>query len=260
MPLLPREHGAYGQLTFPIATAFAVSGFTVPASAVAAVAVAGFLMHEPAKVMLGQRGARASRERGREAVLWLAVWVAVMVVAGLVTFATTPPTMRWSLLVPALPASVLAAATFKNREKSPSGEVASALAFSGVAVPMVLLAGAPLISGMAIAVPFALLFVSGTLAVRVVILRVRGGGDVRAMAATRQVVMWLAAGAAIALMWAVGVNVLPFSVLLAAAPGLAVAVAVAARPPSPARLRALGWTLVTVSLVTAAITIAAARL
>jgi hypothetical protein len=150
--------------------------------------------------------------------------------------------------------------TCLNREKSPLGEVASALAFSAVAVPIVLLAGAPLIRGLAIAIPFALLFVSGTLAVRVVILRVRGGGDVRAMAATRHAVMWLVAGAAIVLTWATAVTLLPLSVLLAAAPGLMVAVAVAGRPPSPARLRALGWTLVTVSAVTAIVTIAAARL
>ena len=125
---------------------------------------------------------------------------------------------------------------------------------------MVLLTGAPLISGIAIAVPFALLFVSGTLAVRVVILRVRGGGDVRAVATTRQVVMWLAASAVIALTWAIAVNVLPFSVLVAAVPGLTAAVVVAVCPPSPARLRTLGWTLVTVSAMTAIITIAAARL
>ena len=31
MALLPKEHGAYGQLAFPLVTAFAVAGVTMPA-------------------------------------------------------------------------------------------------------------------------------------------------------------------------------------------------------------------------------------
>ena len=48
------------------------------------------------------------------------------------------------------------------------------------------------------------------------------------------------------------------AVLLACAPGLITASIVAARPPAPARLRSLGWTLVAISTLTAAIVIATA--
>src|SRR5688572_12248058 len=50
--MLPREHGAYGQVAFPILTAFLVSDITVAGLLIAAAVVAGFLAHEPAAVLL----------------------------------------------------------------------------------------------------------------------------------------------------------------------------------------------------------------
>jgi hypothetical protein len=158
--------------------------------------------------------------------------------------------------VPLVPALLLAVATVKGREKSWYGEVAASLAFAGVAVPLSMAAGASIETAFAVAVPFVLLFVASTLAVRVVILQVRRGGDRRAAAATRRAAFVLAGGGVVALAGAALRDVLPGSVLAAAAPGLATAATVAARPPSPAHLRALGWTLVAVSIVTAVIVIA----
>jgi hypothetical protein len=135
--------------------------------------------------------------------------------------------------------------------------VVASLAFAGTAVPIAMAAGAPLATALAVAIPFVLLFVASTLAVRVVILQVRRGGDRRAAATTRRAAFVVAALGAMLLAWAALHHVLPSAVLTAAAPGLATAAVVAARPPSPARLRILGWTLVVVSIVTAAIVIAA---
>jgi hypothetical protein len=53
----------------------------------------------------------------------------------------------------------------------------------------------------------------------------------------------------------VSTGALPLTVVAAAAPGLATSVLVAARPPAPTRLRTLGWTLVGVSIATAAIVV-----
>jgi hypothetical protein len=44
-------------------------------------------------------------------------------------------------------------------------------------------------------------------------------------------------------------------VIVASAPGLITAAIVTMRPPSPAHLRRLGWTLVAVSLLTAVIVV-----
>jgi hypothetical protein len=154
----------------------------------------------------------------------------------------------------------LALSTIRGREKSWYGEVAAALAFSSVVVPMVVTAGHSLEKALTIALPFALLFVTTTLAVRVVILRVRGGGNPRATATTRRAAFALAGGATAVLLWAVSTDILPVTVFFAAAPGLGVTTVIAARPPGPARLRMLGWTLVAVSVLTALTTITAARL
>ena len=51
--MLPREHGAYGQIAFPTLTAFLVSDVSVAGLLIAAAVVAGFLAHEPAAVLLG---------------------------------------------------------------------------------------------------------------------------------------------------------------------------------------------------------------
>jgi hypothetical protein len=165
---------------------------------------------------------------------------------------------RWSLAVPALPAALLAVAMVRGREKSWYGETAAALAFSAAALPVAIAAGAATEVAWAVVVPFAALFTTTTLAVRVVILRVRGGGDPTAAAATRRATLAIAAASAGVVTALVLAGWLPWWVALAAAPGPLVATAVVLRPPSPARLRVLGWTLVGVSTLTAVIVVVAA--
>ena len=53
-------------------------------------------------------------------------------------------------------------------------------------------------------------------------------------------------------------GLLSSAVLVAAAPGLLTAAVIATWPPSPAHLRTIGWTLVAVSAITAAIVVVTA--
>ena len=255
---LPREHGAYGQIAFPLVAAFAVAGVSTPAVLLSVTVIAGFLAHEPAAIAFGLRGSRARRELGVSAVRGLGVCLAIGAAAALTAAIVMDSAVRWSLAVPAIPAAVLATAMFTGREKTWYGEAAAALAFAGLAIPLTMAAGASIDVALAVAIPFALLFTTTTLAVRVVILRVRGGGDPRATAATQRATLTISA-AAFALMailtWA---GWLEPPVMVAAAPGLLMAVGVAARPPAAARLRSLGWSLVAVSTLTALIVVATA--
>jgi hypothetical protein len=116
-------------------------------------------------------------------------------------------------------------------------------------------AGASLADAAAVATPFALMFMASTLAVRTVILRVRAGGNERATANTRRSVFALTAAAAGILVWLAAVEILSAATLLSATPGLLAACAISAYPPPPARLRAVGWTLVAVSVLTAVLVI-----
>ena len=259
MSLLPREHGAYGQITFPLLTALAVAGVSTAGLLFIACVVAAFVAHEPATVLLGFRGPRARRELHQRARWWLGSCLAVCAVTGLGALVAIAPPARWSFAVPALPALLLVSTTVRGREKSWLGEAAAAVAFSGAAVPVAMAAGASLTTAALVAIPFALFFVASTLAVRAVILRVRGGGDPRASSATRRAALSLCVVAAAALAVLGMTGALPLSILVAAAPGLLTAAVIAASPPSPTRLRTVGWTLVAMSVVTAAVVIAAAQ-
>ena len=254
--LLPKEHGAYGQLLLPMVTALIVAGPSVAGVSLAVSAVAGFLAHEPASVLLGVRGPRARRELRRAASWLLASFVVIAVISGTIAILAIQRTALWSIAVPIVPAVLLGAATVRGREKSWYGEVAAALAFAGLAVPIAMAGRASLSGATAVALPFALLFVTSTLAVRTVILGVRGGGSPQAMRATRRSAFAAIGVGATCLASLAAVDALPAATLAAAAPGLLTAALIAARPPHPARLRTSGWTLVAVSVLTAAIVIA----
>jgi len=250
---LPREHGAYGQMAFPLVTAFGVAGLSVAGLLLATAVIAAFLAHEPAAVCCGQRGVRAAREDGAAAARWLGACLAIALAAGIGAALVLEPSIRWSLAVPMLPALLLTGAMVQGREKSWYGETAAALAFAGAAVPVVLAAGAPAAAAWHVAIPFALLFATTTLAVRVVILRVRGGGNPQATAATRRAVLAMSIGALAIIVALTAAGVVSMTMLMAAAPGLATAIVVAARPPAATRLRVVGWSLVAVSTLTAAV-------
>jgi hypothetical protein len=255
MSLWPKEHGAYGQVAFPLITALAVAGVSAGGTLAAMAVLAGFFAHEPAALVLGLRGARARRQLGSSAAKWLLTLFVGGGIAGIGAIWTIDPAIRWSLAVPAIPALLLALAMLRQREKSWYGEVSAALAFSGAAVPVTMAAGGTIETAAVVAIPFGLLFVTCTLAVRVVILSVRGGGNHRAAAATRYATIALSGGSGTLLLVASLTGLLSPSIVVVAAPGLLTAGTIALRPPLPARLRRVGWTLVAVSVVTAALAV-----
>jgi hypothetical protein len=247
MSLLPREHGAYGQVTFPLLTALIVAGPTAAGLCVGAAAVMGFLAHEPLLVLLGRRGVRARAEQERAARLRFAVTGAIALVAGVLAALALPADARWSLLLPVVPAGVLLVAIAAQSEKSILGEAAAAVAFSSIAVPVCLAGGLPTGVALAVSIVFAAIFLSGTLAVRGVILAVRGGGNPRMARATRLSTVLLAAAVAAALVVAASRALVPWAATVAVCPGLIAGIWIATFPPSPAQLRTVGWTLVATS-------------
>jgi YwiC-like protein len=257
--LLPREHGAYGQLAVPLVTSFAVAGLNKASLLIGLAEVAGFLAHEPLLVLLGRRGARARREAGPHAAWWFGVSAVTMAAAGLGALWLVPPSLGWSLLLPVVPALVLGAAVSAKDEKSTRGELAAALAFSLAAVPLCMAAGAAVSTALAVGMTFASVFVADTLAVRSIVLAVRGGGDPRASRSARIAALTLAGAAAVGLATAGLRALLPWSAFGAAFPGLAVAVWVAIFPPRPSQLRNVGWALVGASVAAALVLIAGLR-
>src|SRR5579859_6158246 len=72
-PLVPREHGAYCEIAVPLLTALWMRPPTFGTVAWTVAAVAAFVSHEPMLVLLGRRGARVRKLRGRAASILLAV-------------------------------------------------------------------------------------------------------------------------------------------------------------------------------------------
>jgi hypothetical protein len=254
--MLPKEHGAYGQLACPLITALAVADWNWPVGLTTLAAVGGFLAHEPLLVLGGRRGPRARRETGARAQRWLIATGALAASAGTTALWLAPAAIRWSFLMPLVPATLLLAASWSGREKTAFGEVAAALAFSFVALPVCLAGGTPMPVGLSIALAFAALFATSTLGVRVVILRVRGGGDPARTRVTRAAVLALSAATAAGLAAAALRDILPWAGILASAPGLVLSVALVLRPPAPTQLRTIGWLLVSASSAAVIILIA----
>ncbi|PYR50160.1 MAG: hypothetical protein DMF89_10175, partial [Acidobacteria bacterium] len=99
--MFPREHGAYGQLLFPLITALAIGHPGAAALCLSASAVCAFMAHEPLLVLLGHRGARAVREQGLRARRWLAAFAAGAIASGAIAMALMPVAARIALAVPA---------------------------------------------------------------------------------------------------------------------------------------------------------------
>jgi len=253
--MLPKEHGAYGQMALPLATAMAAAGASASSLLLSAAVVAGFLAHEPLLVLLGRRGSRARRESSRRARRWLATTAMTAAGTGVLGAWSMPAGARWSLALPLLPATVLSATIAAGREKGVAAEVAVAAAFSLVAVPVSLAAGARVEDGAAIAAVFAGIFVTATLSVRGIIATTRGGGNVETARRFTIATILLAGVAVAGLAWAATRGLMPWAGLAAGVPGLGLAAALALVPPPPSRLRAVGWTLVAVS-VAAGVTLA----
>lgn len=257
MLLVPREHGAYGQMAVPLVTALAIAGVAPPAVLTTVAVVMGFLAHEPLLVLVGLRGDRARREAGAAARRWLAVAATLAAGAGVLALWMTPPGSRWAFALPLAPAAALTAAVVGGREKSGWAEACVSLAFSLAAVPVCMAAGAPVTTGFSVAVPFAVVFVAATLAVRAVILGVRAGGDPRASRITRTGALIVALAGTCALAAAAAAGVLTWAPFAGTLPGAVIASGLALVPPPARRLRAVGWTLVATSMTTAAVLIVA---
>jgi hypothetical protein len=238
---MPREHGAYAQLGFPLVTGLVYAGAQPGAWAFTAAAVALFLAHEPMSVIAGLRGVRLrdalvgpARRR-----LWL---LAGLTTVSLVAASVLAPWDAWrAALVPALPGVVLIPLFLAARVKTLGGELVAALAFSASLMPVALSGGA---DWPAAWVAAAVWYGASSPAIVSV-------HAVKALHKGRPRGPWLRAAtlAAAVLVAAAAVVVsvaLPYPSVRALAvlpPAVAVA-GVAAVSPHPRHLKRIGWTMV----------------
>lgn len=171
--LWPKEHGAYAEVLFPLATALALGRPTLVAVLLVTASIGAFLLHEPVLVMVGARGRRRQETHGLVAGRQFRVVGAATSLAALAAMALADDATRWALLPPAVLAHVVVPVVLLRREKTAPGETLVAATFSAMAVPVAMASGVGWLVATTAAVLWFCVFLLGTLMVRLTLERAR---------------------------------------------------------------------------------------
>ncbi len=230
--LLPREHGTYGEVLFPLVSALILGTPNPGVWGLVAVTLGGYLAHEGVIVLSGWRGPRAAREQRGLA------WRSVAVFGGLALMgaAVAAPSLTrdaWVAAAAVAAASLVALGNaVRGAEHSLGGEVLAAIVLPAWAVPAGLQGGMAWAEVLPIWGAWVAGYVGATGVVHVIIARTRQQPLMRPL-------LVAVAGAAAG----------PF-VSLAAVP-LSVATLLMLGLPVTARsLRRVGWSVIAASVAT----------
>ena len=243
---MPREHGAYAALGFPVVTALVHCRLVAAAWLIAAAAGVVFVAHESLLVILGSRGARVRKEYGRRARIQLSSLSLVALALALTALWRMPTAgLMEAFAVALLPAVLALFIVVKEHEKTLGGELVAGLSMSAAAIPIAVAGGIDLAVAATLAGLWWAVFALGTLSVRSVTRRRQAEGRLLAWLTPTLGICLLAACSGAALL-----AELPWWVVRALAPaGLAV-LCLALISVQPAQLRKIGWGLVGVSVLT----------
>lgn len=235
--LLPREHGAYAEVLFPLLTVCCVGKATPASCALGLAILAGFLAHEPLQVLIGARGGALQRELGGHARVQGALLLTLSTAAAALGLYRAEPSV-WAAAAGLLPGLALVTGlTLAGRDKSLLGEMLVALLLAFAAVPVALAAGLSVHSALCSALAWTAVFIVGTATVHALLARKKRGARAPSFAVAG-LGLAISSGALFSLLsggdtW-----------LLAAVPMSFVAVTALLLGVPPKRLRALGWAMV----------------
>ena len=239
--LLPREHGAYAQIIFPLLTALALGHGGVAQFYWAVAALAVFVAHEPLLILAGERGRRSHADLAEEAQKVASCLTVAALAAGLLGWWHAPQSARVAVTLPFSLGMLLLALIIRHREKTLLGELLVSLTFSTMLMPVALAGGTSLQAAVTASAVWSAIFVLATITVRSVIASVKKTTHSRWYVYASQ-------GLSLA---AIVVSII--MLLTDAAPGLAAAAVLPAALVTfacsfagvhPRQLRALGWSLV----------------
>jgi hypothetical protein len=237
--LIPREHGAYAELGFPLLSGLALGSPGHAAWLFALAAVLVFVANEPLVVLLGVRGKRLQQELAVAARRQVAILGGLGAVAGMAALWLAPSEARGLALLPAVLATGLVPVVLSKNLKTLPGEVIAGAAFSAMHLPVAAAGG---VAGVDLWGPPVMWFavtVAATLAVHSIKSRVTGATPWVTPVAT-----WAAQAALLAALAAWAWVPDWRSVALAACLPLAGVVVVNYLAPSPRKLKQVGWAVV----------------
>jgi hypothetical protein len=206
------------------------------------------LAHEPALVLMAQRGGRAQRELGGRARQALLARGGLALVAGGVALGLGDGLTRWSVLLPAVLGLGLVALSVREEEKSGAGTLLLALSSAAAGVPVMLANGWTPLDAILTTVVFAAVGTASLLTVRELIPKRQREAGLAAY------VGWVGVLVALVL---VGAAALRGDVQAyfawAFAPTLAVAAVLLRIRPHPRHLKVVGWSLAAAKVATFAV-------
>ena len=239
--MMPREHGAYAQIAFPLITALALGRPSAASLLLLVSIIAGFLMHEPLMVLTGGRGGRAKREAGTAARRRAAVLIAVMTLAGALGLWLATPAARLVALIPATLTAMLAPLIFSRRERTTAGELLVAGALATTMIPVAVAGGVGVREAITAGAVWAIAFSLSTITVRAIIARAKRG--VEAGSAT-VIAPALCAAVIAAAIYLASRDIVPALAAIAVVPTALVALIFGVVGVHPRNLRRMGWSLV----------------
>lgn len=235
--LVPREHGAYGQLGVPLVVALVASPLNPDAALIAAGATLAFFAYEPLLVKLGRRGRRRQTELARPATRSLILrGSAAVALGGFGLVQAALPVAAWGGVVGAVLVTFIFLAL--RQERTVWGECAAAVALSGAATPVAVANGVDLLTAYVEWAAWVVGFATSTFVVHAVIERSKKRSERASWGA-------IAIGLAI-----LGVAAAVGSPVAAAAPLVLASAVVRWLSPHARHLRKLGFTLLGASVAT----------
>ena len=242
--LAPREHGAYGQLGFPLLTALCAAWPRPAGLLFTASALALFLAHEPALVASGRRGQRAREEEGARARRMLALCLAAGGALGAAGLWLSPGPGRLGAAIAAALALLLTGAVAAGVEKTLPGELIAAAAMTSASLPVAAADGVRWPAAVSIWGAWLLGFAAAVFPVRAVMVEHKTR---QPSAGARLSGALLAIAVAVALAAA---GELPARLVIAEVPLFAAAVWIALRPPGMKEMTRAGWALMAAGALT----------
>lgn len=230
--LLPREHGTYGEIAFPLITALVLGSWNLAVWGLVLVAVGGYLAHEGFLVLTGGRGPRARREQRQAAVMSVATFGAIALSGASFSLSALTPDAWIGALAASGLSMVAVASALIGREHTLPGELLAAIALPAWGVPVALQGGVPWFTALTAWGVWSLGYAAATFVVHVVIRRTKGQSVSAALAGT---VACAVAGPIVS---------------LAAIPLSVAALTLAWLPVTAKRLRHVGWTVIAASVLT----------
>jgi hypothetical protein len=140
--LLPREHGAYAELAFPLITGLAMTIPSLSSLALGASAVLFFLANESVAILLGVRGKRLQTQLGTPARARGRTLLGLGIALGLAGILGAGPSAWPEIILPVASGVLLIPTVLTGRQKTILGEILVVTAFSTLVLPLAIASGA----------------------------------------------------------------------------------------------------------------------